>query len=84
MKIAGNGESDNGKICCGQDDAYVEVLKDKEWKRELNKEIVDEIIIIVLNVSFHVHVDLYVGTYSVKRVCNSDKKFVLTLDPPCY
>ena len=26
----------------GQDDAYVEVLEDNEWKRELNKEIVDE------------------------------------------
>ena len=42
VKIAGNGGSDDGRIYCGQENAYVEVMIDNAWKRELNKKIVDE------------------------------------------
>ena len=42
MKIAGNGGSEGSTVCCGQDEAYVEVLRGNEWKQEKNKEIVDE------------------------------------------
>ena len=49
VKIAGNGEGVDNRICCGKKNAYVEVLKDNTWIQEENKNVVDVVEDIHLN-----------------------------------